>query len=122
MVALASGVTEAEAAAGLASAFSGAASDPLKRVTLEDGQAVIDFTGELRAAAPSAGTSTGGTVMWTQLLGTAFTVPEVQSVTFHLAADCAAFYALLEQECETTTRATWEAHPLNPDGTGAGRG
>jgi hypothetical protein len=115
MLSLAGGATEQEAAAGLGSAFPAGGSGLIRRVTLEDGDAVVDFAGDLTNAVPQAGTSNGGTGLWAQLLGTVFSVAGVERVTFQMDGDCAAFYQFLQAECTTVQRGDWESSPLNPE-------
>lgn len=85
----------------------------IESVEFNQGQAVVRLA-RLNEVVPGAGTSNGGTGVWTMLSGTAFGSAAVESVEFHLDGSCEAFAALLQQETCASTRSDWSSHPLNP--------
>ena len=95
------GPTRAERRRGCLSAFSGHA-HLLRSVEIEDGEAVIDFRGDLTGELGTASTLTGGTIFITQLVLTARQFPAVRSVRLELEGSCDALLRWMQAVgCQT---------------------
>jgi hypothetical protein len=102
--ALLAGPTAEEQAGGATSWFSSATAGMVLGVTLDDGDAIVDF-GDLPSVIPNASTSAGSQMLLAQLDATAFQFPTVETVTYRLDGDCEAFSAWLQYGgCEPRTR------------------
>lgn len=103
--ALLTGPTGAEKDAGLQSWFSPDTAGMLSGVTIESGQAVVDFH-DLPGVIPNASTSAGSRLLMSQLDATVFQFSSVESVIYRIEGDCAAFNEWLQASgCVTHTRA-----------------
>lgn len=93
------GPTPADEAAGpLYSWFSEETAGMLRRVTLKDGFAVVEFE-DLRPVIPNASSSAGSAMLLGQLRATVFQFPVVQRVEFRIEGSCEAFMEWLQRGC-----------------------
>ncbi|MFO7894893.1 MAG: GerMN domain-containing protein [Longimicrobiales bacterium] len=105
------GPTRADEATGpLYSWFSGETAGMLRRVTLTDGFAVVEFE-DLRPVIPNASTSAGSTMLLGQLEATVFQFPEVRRVEFRIDGSCEAFMAWLQRGCVPLPRSDFTPPP-----------
>jgi spore germination protein GerM len=105
---LVKGPTEAEKNAGLTSWFSAGTTGTVIAVMAAGGEFEVDVT-QWNTLIPNASTSAGSQMLLSQLNSTMFQFDFVQSVTYTLDGDCAAFWEWLQSGCHTVTRAEWEA-------------
>jgi spore germination protein GerM len=105
---LVKGPTESEKNAGLTSWFSAETAGTVKGVAAAMGEFEVDVT-RWKALIPNASSSAGSRMLLAELNGTVFQFDFVDSVTYTLDGDCAAFWEWLQMECRTVTRAEWEA-------------
>lgn len=103
--ALFAGPTDAERAAGIRSWFSDATAGMLRSVIVDSSGHVIVDLRDLSAVIPNAGSSTGSTLLLTELNGTVFGFDEVRSVEYRIDGSCDAFWDWLQYGCHTVSRA-----------------
>jgi hypothetical protein len=88
------------------------ASDLLRRVSVEDGLAVVDFRPFGDTSLGWASTSCGGAAFWGMLNRTVFQFGSVRAVRYEMGGSCADFHEFVQSACVdglgVLTRAEWE--------------
>lgn len=105
------GPTASEAAAGpYYTWFSDRTAGMLRRVTLEDGMAVVDFD-DFRSLISGASTSAGSAMLLGQLKATVFQFPAVRRVEFRIDGSCDAFMGWIQYGCVPVRRSGFTPPP-----------
>jgi hypothetical protein len=103
LTALLQGPLPEERDAGIHSFFGAGTEGLLRDVSLRGDTAVVDF-GDLPAAIPNAGSSTGSFHFLMELNGTVFAVPGLEAVEYRMDGSCEAFWNFLQRGCQVVPR------------------
>jgi hypothetical protein len=103
LTALLQGPLPEEREMGIHSFFGPGTEGLLRDVALRGDTAVVDF-GDLPAAIPNAGSSTGSFHFLMELNGTVFAIPGLEAVEYRMDGSCEAFWNFLQRGCQVVPR------------------
>jgi hypothetical protein len=89
---------------GYFSAAAAPMADALAKVSLNGGEAIVDFDESIEGRLGNLGTATASSVFLLEVQATAFQFPAVESLTITMEGDCDRFWRMLEMECQKIGR------------------